>query len=81
MKLASYFRVAFATTFNILLNAVTLGRYVWLEGRVRNGVFKNWARRFRYNPKKFVQPSTEAEIVELVKNSGRLRMDWSARFV
>ena len=78
MKLASYFRVAFATTFNIILNALSLGRYVWLEGRVRNGVFRNWARRFRYNPKKFVQPSTEAEIVELVKNSRSLRVFGSA---
>ena len=74
MKLASYFRVALATTFNIILNALTLGRYVWLEGRVRNGVFKNWAGRFRYKPKNFVQPSTEAEIVELVKNSKSLRV-------
>jgi hypothetical protein len=63
MKLAGYFRVAFATTFNIILNALTLGRYVWLEGRVRNGVFRNWAGRFRYTPKNFVQPTTEAEIV------------------
>ena len=78
MKLASYFRVAFATTFNIILNALTLGRYVWLEGRVRKGVFRNWGRRFRYNPKNFVQPTTEAEIVELVKNSKRLRVFGSA---
>jgi len=46
MKLASYIRAAFATTFNIILNALTLGRYVWLEGRVRKGVFRNWASRF-----------------------------------
>ncbi len=78
MKLASYIRVAFATTFNIILNALTLGRYVWLEGRVRNGVFRNWARRFRYTPPNFVQPTTEAEIIGLVKNSKRLRVFGSA---
>ena len=78
MKLASYFRVAFATTYNIILNALTLGRYVWLEGRVRNGVFLNWARRFQYNPNNFVQPTTEAEIVGLVKNSRSLRVFGSA---
>ena len=78
MKLASYFRVAFATTINIILNALTLGRYVWLEGRVRNGGFSNWAGRFRYSPKSFVQPTTEAEIVELVKNSKNLRVFGSA---
>jgi hypothetical protein len=78
MKLASYFRVALATTFNVILNALTLGRYVWLEGRVRNGVFRNWAGRFRYTPKNFIQPATEAEIVELVKNSKSLRVFGSA---
>lgn len=78
MKLVSYLKVAFATTFNIILNALTLGRYVWLEGRVRKGVFRNWARRFRYSPKNFVQPATEAEIVELVKNSKSLRVFGSA---
>jgi len=78
MKVASYFRVAFATTVNIILNALTLGRYVWLEGRVRDGVFMNWARRFKYNPKIYVQPTTEAEIVELIKKSKRLRVFGSA---
>ena len=47
MKFASYLRVALLTTLNILLNAATSGRYVWREGRVRRGVFANWAERFR----------------------------------
>jgi FAD/FMN-containing dehydrogenase len=74
MKITSYFKGAFATTYNIILNALTLGRYVWLEGRVRDGRFQNWARRFRYQPAKFVQPTTEEEIVALVKNSSSLRL-------
>ena len=74
MKLPSYLKVALLTTLNIVLNAVTLGRFVWLEGRVRGGVFMNWARRFRYRPREFVRPTTEAEIVELVKNSRRVRV-------
>lgn len=74
IKFVSYLRVALLTTVNIVLNAVTLGRYIWLEGRVRNGIFMNWARRFCYMPEKFVQPSTETEIVELVKNSRNLRV-------
>lgn len=78
MKLIGYFKVALATTFNILLNALTLGRYVWLEGRVRQGVFKNWAKRFCYRPAHFVQPTTEAEIIELVKSSKSLRLFGSA---
>ena len=78
MKLTGYFKVALATTYNIILNALTLGRYVWLEGRVRRGVFKNWAKRFRFRPAKFIQPTTEAEIVELVKSSKSLRLFGSA---
>src|ERR671921_1271540 len=70
----SYLRVALATTLNIVLNAATLGRYVWLEGRVRGGAFKNWAKRFRYRPERFFQPTTEEEIIELVKSSRRLRV-------
>jgi FAD/FMN-containing dehydrogenase len=73
MKFLSYSRVALLTTLNIVINAVTLGRVVWLEGRVRRGVFMNWARRFRYRPGKFVRPTTEAEIAELVRNSRSLR--------
>ena len=74
IKLLGYSRVALFTTSNILLNAVTLGRYVWLEGGVHGGVFRNWARRFRYTPGRFVRPTTEAEIVELVTSSRNLRV-------
>jgi len=72
--LPSYLKVACATTLNIVLNAVTLGRFVWLEGRVLGGVFKNWAGRFRYRPQRIVRPTTEEEIVELVKSSRSLRV-------
>lgn len=74
MKLMGYLRVAAFTTLNIALNAATLGRYVWLEGGVRGGVFKNWAGRFGYAPRKFARPTTEREIVELVKNSSNIRV-------
>jgi FAD/FMN-containing dehydrogenase len=72
--LPSYLKVAWATTRNIVLNAVTLGHFVSLEGRVRGGVFRNWAGRFRYRPQRIVRPTTEEEIVELVKGSQRLRV-------
>jgi hypothetical protein len=74
MKFPSYLRVALLTTSNIVLNAVTLGRFVWLEGRVRGGVFMNWARRFRYRPGDFVRPTTEAELVELARDSRKVRV-------
>ncbi len=78
IKSRSYFYCAFATTLNIILNALTFGRYLWLEGRVRDGSFKNWARQFGYRPTRFIQPETEAEIVALVKNSAKLRVFGSA---
>ncbi len=78
MKFLTYLKVALATTLNIILYAVTLGRFIWLEGRVRIGIFRNWAGRFRYRPTNFVQPTTEEEIVELVKNSKSLRVFGSA---
>jgi len=74
MRLPSYLKVALAATLTMILYAATLGRYVWLEGRVGGGVFKNWAGRFRYRPQRFVRPTTEEEIVELVKSSRSLRV-------
>jgi hypothetical protein len=72
MRILSYVKVALFTTVNILLNGATLGRYVWLKGRVERGVFTNWARRFRYVPKRFAKPATEQEIVELLQSRKRL---------
>jgi L-gulono-1,4-lactone dehydrogenase len=74
LSVPSYLKVGLTTTLNIVLYGLTLERYFWLEGRVRKGVFMNWARRFRYRPKRFVRPSTEEEIVELVSNSRSLRV-------
>jgi hypothetical protein len=74
MFLRSYGATAVATTLNIVLNALTRGRYVWLEGRVRRGGFKNWGRRFRFRPKAFAQPRTEEAIADLVRSSTRLRV-------
>src|SRR5215208_1005770 len=72
--LPSYLKVAWATTLNIVLNAVTLGHYILLEGRVHGGVFRNWAGHFPYRPQRIVRPTTEGEIVELVKSSQSLRV-------
>src|ERR687897_1071365 len=74
MRIFGYVKVASFTTVNILLNGATLGRWVWLEGRVERGVFTNWARRFRYVPKRFAKPTTEQEIVELIRNAGSVRV-------
>lgn len=74
MKSRSYFYCGSATTLNVILNALTFGKYLWLEGRVRGGRFRNWARRFGYRPQQFARPSTEQEIIDLIKNSGSVRL-------
>src|SRR4029453_9114850 len=74
VKIASYLKVGSHTTLNVALYAVTLGRYLWLEGRVRRGVFRNWARRFGYAPVGYAVPSNEEEIVQLVRNSAKIRV-------
>jgi FAD/FMN-containing dehydrogenase len=74
MKFRSYLEVGFVTALNIILYALTFGHFLWLEGRVRGGVFSNWGKRFRYRPKRFAQPSTEQEIIDLVKGARELRL-------
>jgi FAD/FMN-containing dehydrogenase len=74
MKLLGYLRVASFTTVNIVFNATTLGRYVWLEGGVRRGVFTNWAKRFRHTPRNFARPTTQEEIAALVRHSESVRV-------
>ncbi|MFL6209213.1 MAG: D-arabinono-1,4-lactone oxidase [Pyrinomonadaceae bacterium] len=73
MKSRGYLIVALTTTLNIILYAATFGRFIFLEGRVRGGVFSNWLKRFRYRPRRFVLPTTEEEIVNLVKHSTGIR--------
>ena len=74
MKSRSYLYCGFATTFNIIGNALTFGKYLWLEGRVRGGVFRNWARRFKYKPENFALPETEQEIIEIIRQAGSVRL-------
>jgi FAD/FMN-containing dehydrogenase len=69
-----YLRVALATTLNIIIYIVTVRRFIWLEGRVLRGVFRNWARRFRYRPSSFIEPRSEEEIITAVKQAQRLRV-------
>ena len=70
----SYFGGAAKTTLNVAIYAATLGKFVLLEGRVSGGVFKNWAGRFPYRAQRFARPTTEAEIVDLVKGSQKVRV-------
>jgi D-arabinono-1,4-lactone oxidase/FAD binding domain len=74
MKFVSYLRVGFNTTLNIFLYAATLGEYLWLEGRVRGGAFRNWAGRFRYAPIMYAEPSAEEAIARAVQNAKKVRV-------
>ena len=65
MKTRSYFYCGLTTTLNIILYALTFGKFLWLEGRVCCGYFRNWLRR-GYRPKQFEKPETEEEIVNLI---------------
>ena len=73
-KLTSYLRVALSTTINLLLYTMTLHRFLWLEGRVSGGIFRNWLRIFSYRPRYYEEPKTEEEIIALVKSRKRLRV-------
>ncbi len=53
MKARSYFYCGLTTTLNIILYALTFGNFLWLEGRVCHGYFRNWLRRFGYRPHRF----------------------------
>ena len=67
--LRSYLRVGAYTTWNVLLHALSLGRFVWLEGRVGGaGRFRTWAKRFVYRPERFAQPDSLAELREVLKS-------------
>lgn len=74
IKSRSYLYGVFATALNIIVNALTFGRVLWLEGRVRGGRFRNWARQFGYAPTNFAQPRSEQEIVDLVRSSTKIRL-------
>ncbi len=77
-RLLSYLRVGAATTADIVGYAASSGRVLLLEGRVRGHVFRNWALRFRYVPRRFVRPESEAEIVDLVRGAESVRVFGSA---
>jgi hypothetical protein len=73
MKTRSYFYCGLTTTLNIILYALTFGNFLWLEGRVCCGYFRNWLRRFGYRPNHFEMPTTEEQIVNIIKNSKGIR--------
>ena len=74
MKQRSWLYCGLVTTLNIFLNAVTGYRFIWLEGRVKGGGFRNWARRFQHTPTQFAQPVSEEEIVGLLESSEKVRL-------
>jgi len=74
VRLASYLKVVGATTLNILGYVASGQRFLWLEGRVRRGVFRNWIGGYRYAPHGYERPTSQAEVVALVKSARSLRV-------
>ena len=70
----SYLRSASFTTANVVAYAATDGRFVLLEGRLRGRKFHNWALRYRHEPEEFLRPTTQAQIIALIRRSRRLRV-------
>lgn len=70
----SYFYCGWTTTLNIILNALTGLKYLWLEGRVTGGYFHNWAHRFRYHPQDYLLPKTEEEIIDIIRRVPSVRL-------
>ena len=62
------------TFVNIVLYAISFGKYTFLEGRFSNHVFKNWSKVICHKPLKFISPRTENEIVEIIKKYDRIRV-------
>ena len=72
MRSRSYFYCGFVTTLNIVLNALTWQKYLWLEGRVTSGgFFHNWAHRFSYKPQKYALPAEQKLVQVEEKSRGR----------
>jgi hypothetical protein len=76
MESRGYFYCALTTTLNVILNALSNRKYLWLEGRVKNGIFHNWAHRFRYKPANYAMPSKgdEQAIIDLIEQSSSVRL-------
>lgn len=70
----SYLYCALTTSLNIALHVLSGSRFIWLEGRVSHGRFGNWLRRFRHRPRRVVEPSSEPELVELIRSESALRV-------
>ena len=73
-KLLSYLRGGLATTANVVAYAASDGRFVLLEGRRQGTTFHNWALRYRQRPHRIAEPTTEAEIIDLIRSHRRLRV-------
>ena len=61
-----------------IANSVALiaswGKRVLHEGRYRNGVWSDWARRFHCRPRHYETPATEEELAAIVAAAGKVRV-------
>jgi len=74
VRLTSYVKVVGTTTLNIVGYLASGQRFLWLEGRVHRGVFRNWIHGYRYAPGGYRRPTSQDEVVALVKSTRSLRV-------
>ena len=65
---------ALFTTLNSLLYTLTLGRFLWLEGRREGKYWRNWTHGQKHLAEPYCLPRTEQEIVEAVRSHPKLRV-------
>jgi FAD/FMN-containing dehydrogenase len=59
---------------NSLVFFITWGGKVLHEGRMRRGRWVDWYRAFECRPREYVEPTTEREICEIVREATKLRV-------
>ena len=62
------------TLVNIVLYAISSGKYIFLEGRLSNHVYKNWSKIISHRPVKPISPKTENKIIEIIKKYDKIRV-------
>jgi len=73
MRYPSFIVSGLMTAVNVVLYALTGGRFMFLEGRSRRGRYHNWSHDRRHRAR-LLYPATEDEVCEIVRASPRVRV-------